>query len=308
MTVLTAYNSEVQKWTAPPSKTAKITRLATFKAKFEGIFEAVFTNAREQVLDHIIYLASTTGICTIKGETLADKAGVKIRTVRAAVKSLKESNQFVIAQTANGRCGAYIFIDKEHENYATIMKDLFDIEVDNAQPDAQHDAPSDAHHENPENVGMTEVAEENNEPIFNIPSLPSLKDLKPKQESPVNLYGKVCKLLKIVGKNSLVTKLVRMCEKAKNEIINFTDDHFMYALQESVNYGANDLAAYTASIIYNTKQSNTSYSKPAKQVDESKLPRWYKEGKHKQHVTAEQEENDPELEEQRQALLAQLGY
>lgn len=259
MTTLTAYNSQVQKWTAQPVKTKKMTRLASFMAKFDGIFEAVFTEAKEEVLDHILYLSSANGICTVLGSTLAEKAGVKIRTVRAAVKALKESDQFVVAQTADKRAGAYIFIDKEHENYPLIMKDLFDVDVEpvviettHAHQDAPLDAPLRAHLQNVETPATTDVVDEKCDPIsFN--SFNSIKkDLKPKQELPSNLYGKVCKLLKVVKADALVTKLIRLAEKAKKNIINFTDEHFMYALQESVNYGANDLEAYTASIIYNT--------------------------------------------------------
>lgn len=54
------------------------------------------------------------------------------------------------------------------------------------------------------------------------------------------------------------------------------------------------------------KYSKTAYNKP--QVDESKLPSWYKEGIHKQHQDTEEKEADPSLEEERQKLLARLGY
>lgn len=259
MTILTAYNQQVQKWTAPPVKSKKMIRLTTFMAKFEGIFEAVFTDAKKAVLDEILYLTSNSGIATITGKRLKEKTGYGMTTIRAAVKALKESEQFIVAQTANGRAGAYIFIDKEHENYPLIMKDLFDIDIEPIFFETESELLSEHHNEglsehlqNAETLATTDVVDEKEDPIsFN--SFNSIKkDLKPKQEAPVNLYGKVCKLLKVVKADALVTKLIRLAEKAKKNIINFTDEHFMYALQESVNYGANDLEAYTASIIYNT--------------------------------------------------------
>ena len=297
---LTVYNTEVQKWTGRPSRTKKVERLAMFIENYEGIFDQAFTSARRDVLDEILYLSSATGICTVKGQTLADKTGVKIRTVRAAVKEIKKTDEFVIAQTANGRCGAYVFIDKKHENFKLIMKDLFDIDVEenddkhddsnnenssNTHLDAPVDAVVDAPLENSESVDTKEIEDKNDTPINLSLSSNSLKYLKPKQEGPVNLYGKVCKLLKTAGKNTMVTQLMRLYEKAKNNIMGLTEDHLIYALNESITRNASDIVAYTASIIYNTqKQSRTSHSKPVLQVDESKLPSWFKDKTHKKHV------------------------
>lgn len=294
MTTLTAYNQQVQKWTAPPVKSKKMIRLTTFMAKFEGIFEAVFTEAKEEVLDHILYLSSANGICTVLGSTLAEKAGVKIRTVRAAVKALKESDQFVVAQTADKRAGAYIFIDKEHENYPLIMKDLFDVDVTpvviettHAHQDAPLDAPLRAHLQNAETLATTDVVDEKEDPIsFN--SFNSFKkDLKPKQELASNLYGQVCKEMNVVGKDESVTAIMRTIEKAKKDIDGLTDDIALDAVKEAVHNKANDVAAYAYKVIknlMNPQQSHTSHSKPVIQVDESKLPSWFKDKTHKQHV------------------------
>lgn len=54
------------------------------------------------------------------------------------------------------------------------------------------------------------------------------------------------------------------------------------------------------------KYYKTTYNQQP-QVDESKLPSWYKEGVHKQHQNVE-EEIDPALEEERKKLLERLGY
>lgn len=293
-TLLTAYNQQVQKWTAPPVKSKKVIRLTTFMAKFEGIFEAVFTDARKEVLDHVLYLTSASGVATVTGKRLAEKTGYTIRTVRTAVKAIKESNQFVVAQTANGRAGAYIFIDKEHENYPLVMKDLFDIDVEPiffetsvSHQDAPLDTPLVSHLQNAETLDTTGLVDEKEQPIsFN--SFNSIKkDLKPKQELASNLYGQVCKEMNVVGKDESVTAVMRTIEKAKKDIDGLTDDIALNAVKEAVHNNANDVAAYAYKVIknlMNPKQSHTSHSKPVLQVDESKLPSWFKDKTHKKHV------------------------
>lgn len=288
-TVLTAYNSQVQKWTAPPVKSKKMIRLVTFMAKFNGIFEAVFTDAKKAVLDEILYLTSTSGLATVKGSTLAEKTGYKIRTVRAAVKALKETEQFVVAQTANGRAGAYIFIDKEHENYPLIMKDLFDLDVtpvvvenNHTHHDAQLNAQLDAPLQNSETLDTTGLVDEKEQPIsFN--SFNSFKkDLKPKQELPSNLYGKVCKEMNIVGQDESVTQVMRMIEKTKTEIDDLTDEIALHAVHEAVNNKANNVAAYARKVINNFMKPSDNVSKPSKPTVKANTPQWFKEGVHKQ--------------------------
>lgn len=288
-TVLTAYNSQVQKWTAQPIKSKKTIRFETFKAKFIGTFEAVFTKAKEKVLDHIIYLASANGICTILGKTLAEKAGVNIRTVRNAVKALKESEQFVVAQTANGRAGAYIFIDKEHENYPLIMKDLFDVDVTpvviettHAHQDALLDAPLRAHLQNAETPAITELVDEKEQPISFSSFNAIKKDLKPKQELVHNLYGKVCKEMNIVGQDESVTQVMRMIEKTKNEIDGLTDEIALHAVREAITNKANNVAAYARKVINNFMKPSANVSQPSKPIIKAETPQWFKAGVHKQ--------------------------
>jgi len=167
------------------------------------------------VLDEILYLTSNSGIATITGKRLVEKTGYKIRTVRAAVKALKDSEQFVVAQTANGRAGAYIFIDKEHENYPLIMKDLIDVDVKPVVIETTHAHQNtllDAPLENIETTSTTGIVDEKEQPN----SFNSIKkDLKPKQELASNLYGQVCKEMNVVGKDESVTAVMRTVEKQK---------------------------------------------------------------------------------------------
>ena len=298
-TVLTAYNSQVQKWTAPPVKSKKMIRLVTFMAKFNGIFEAVFTDAKKAVLDEILYLTSTSGLATVKGSTLAEKTGYKIRTVRAAVKALKETEQFVVAQTANGRAGAYIFIDKEHENYPLIMKDLFDVDVTPVVVEnnhTHHDAPLCAHLQNAETLDTTGLVDEKEQPI-SFSSFNSFKKyLKPKQELPSNLYGKVCKEMNVVGQDESVTQVMRMIEKAKTKIDGLTDEIALHAVREAVNNKANNVAAYARKVINNFMKPSDNVSKPSKPIIKANTPQWFKDGVHKQ-----QHDDSNTFNEQQQA-------
>lgn len=113
------------------------------------------------------------------------------------------------------------------------------------------------------------------------------KDLKPKQELASNLYGQVCKEMNVVGKDESATAVMRTIEKAKKDIDGLTDDIALDAVKEAVHNKANDVAAYAYKVIknlMNPQQSHTSHSKPVLQVDESKLPSWFKDKTHKKHV------------------------
>lgn len=130
--LLTAYNEQVRKYTAAPgvkAKSLKQIRMAMFEACFGGIFEKAFTKARKAVLDEIIYKSAETGIYAAKAETIAANCELSVKTVTRAVAEIKKSDEYVIAYSATGRKGGYIFIDRKHENFATIMVDLFGEKV-----------------------------------------------------------------------------------------------------------------------------------------------------------------------------------
>ena len=140
MAVLTAYNEKVQEYNEVPNRTYKKERLASLidAVKSAGqVFERMFTFAKKQVLDRIIYLLSGSGICKVGGGVLAKKCGVSIRTVRAAIAAIKKTGQFEIGRIANERAGRYIFVDKAHPNYEWLMHDVFGV---NARQSARQDA------------------------------------------------------------------------------------------------------------------------------------------------------------------------
>lgn len=158
MTVLTAYNEKVQEYNETPNKAYKKDRLASVidAVKSAGqVFERMFTFAKKQVLDRIIYLLSGSGICKVGGDVLAKKCGVSIRTVRAAIAAIKKTGQFEIGRLANERAGRYIFVDKAHPNYEWLMHDVFGVEI------APFNARQSARLENPESFVPVSANNEN---------------------------------------------------------------------------------------------------------------------------------------------------
>lgn len=294
--VLTAKIQKVKRWTKAPgkrAKTAKQIRMSILMANVGDYFHELFSAQKQNVIDEIIYKSVETGVYTAHLDTLkknvikveTGKRGIGASTVKATVKLLRlhASQEFYIGQTGNGGPGAYVFVDLRHPKAAEIMAHLFGVMVattgvDNTSKDHHNNLNDDrkdgslsddknATDKNAENAITAPAAastthEENKQNNDESRSLsfssfsPSLKDLKPKQARAVNLFGKVCKLLNIVKSNSLVTKLMRLAEKAKKEIMNFTDDHFVFALNEALHYDANDIEAYTASIIYKAANKN----------------------------------------------------
>lgn len=157
MTVLMAYNEKVQEYNEAPNKAYKKERLASVIEAIKSaghVFERMFTFAKKQVLDRIIYLLSGSGICKVGGYVLAKKCGVSIRTVRAAIASIKKTGQFEIGRLANERAGRYIFVDKAHPNYEWLMHDVFGVE-------ARLSAPQNARLENSESIAPVSVNTEN---------------------------------------------------------------------------------------------------------------------------------------------------
>ncbi|MEX0417099.1 cytosolic protein [Bacillus sp. C30] len=133
---ITAYNKDVQKY-------MQVNKLCSQKKNeiIEAIrqrfnennqsFERLFPvgSKRKDVMDHIVYMLSGNGICKISAETLARKADCSVRTVNAAVRVLKETNEVVVAGLADGK-NKYVFVLKMHTNFTTIMKEVFYIDAE----------------------------------------------------------------------------------------------------------------------------------------------------------------------------------
>lgn len=143
MTVLTAYNKDVQRY-FQRSNCNKIRKETIISAIEERVFEMgksfskLFPNKKGIVLDEIIFLLSGTGICKIGAEKLAEKVGCSLRTVKGAVASIKETDEILVARLADKKAGKYIFVYKQHPNFQQILQEVFFID---SLPEADEIAP-----------------------------------------------------------------------------------------------------------------------------------------------------------------------
>lgn len=134
MTILTATNQRVQFYLTytreKPTTIAKRERLATFKESLQDqgtMLDELFPSKQLMVLDHILFITSGAGIAKVGADKLAEKCGVSQSTVYNAVRSLKDTGEFIVARLikSSGGVGKYIFIDKQHANFREIMREVF---------------------------------------------------------------------------------------------------------------------------------------------------------------------------------------
>lgn len=127
--LMTACNEDVQRYIEQPNKSNKNKILAEIKetALSEGInFNKLFKKGtkRHQVLDTIIYLLSSGGICKISSTKLAEKVGGSESTIFKAVKDIKKLGAFTIGGLADGK-NKYIFVYKKHPDFREILANVF---------------------------------------------------------------------------------------------------------------------------------------------------------------------------------------
>lgn len=136
MKTLTATNQRVQFYltytTERPSTSAKRSRLNAFRLSLEErniMLDEAFPNKQRDVLDHIIYITSAAGIAKVGADKLAERCGVSVRTVTSAVRALKESGEYIVARLikSHGGAGKYVFVDKKHDNFREIMREVFSL-------------------------------------------------------------------------------------------------------------------------------------------------------------------------------------
>jgi hypothetical protein len=132
MKVLTAYNDDVQAY-FQGAKLNKINKETIIEGIKETVrkagksFSRMFPCKQKLVLDEIIFLLSDKGICKIGADKLAEKTGSSVRTVKSAVKSLKETGEVLVCRLADGHAGKYVFVLKSHPNFKEIMREVFFI-------------------------------------------------------------------------------------------------------------------------------------------------------------------------------------
>lgn len=117
------------------------------------------------VIDDIVYKLTDRGFSFAGRLTLADKLGVKPRTVDNAIKHLKASNLFYVCyreNTASNGAKTPVFILKDHPNFA-IFNSLLYLEC-NDECDKECEV------ENAENTYVPTVEEDENTPTYSLSS------------------------------------------------------------------------------------------------------------------------------------------
>jgi len=162
----TVYTQDVQTYIDMPLNRTKITRIMIeyIKEKAEQMkldFYRMFPSKQYKVLDHITYLTSGTGICQIGADKIAEKLNVSIATVYKAVRSLKRTDQFIVARLANKQAGKYVFVYKNHDNFDAILRDVFHMNI-TAETEQECDEESN------QNTGLSiglSIGLQNSEPV-----------------------------------------------------------------------------------------------------------------------------------------------
>lgn len=131
-TLHTAYNEDIQRYIEKPNTSSKKVIIEEMKASLQGnlkSFSKLFPTGtkRYQVMDNIIYLLSTGGICKVSATTLAKKADASVRTVYSTVKALKETGLFLVGGLADGK-NKYVILYKAHADFQEILKNVFYID------------------------------------------------------------------------------------------------------------------------------------------------------------------------------------
>ncbi|WP_010530934.1 hypothetical protein [Lentibacillus jeotgali] len=132
-TKLTAYNQDIQKYIEKGNAEAKreIIQEVKEEALTNGInFNRLFPSGskRYKILDEIVYMLSVGGICKIASETLAKNTDSSVRTVKDAVKGIKQLRCFIVGGLADGK-NKYVFLYKNHADFKEIITNVFFLDT-----------------------------------------------------------------------------------------------------------------------------------------------------------------------------------
>lgn len=182
MATLTATNKRVQFYLTytmdKPTKALKMARMDALEKYLQEqniMLDELFPSKQLQILDHILFITSAAGIAKVGADHLATKCECSVRTVYSAIRALKSTNQFIIGRLikSQGGAGKYIIVDKQHENFTDILKEVFLLSNNKI---AELNAEQFAGQKNSESVGSLSVECENQTSNINISLLKHTKN------------------------------------------------------------------------------------------------------------------------------------
>jgi hypothetical protein len=184
----------------------------------QNIFmDELFPQKQFLVLEQIAFWLSANGLCKVGTDTLEEKLGVSVRTVRNAIKALKSTNQFVVGrlQSTKTNCGKYIIVDKQHENFKSIMKEVFLLsEASIAQLNAQQNAQQ----KMLKDIDMIGLKHENRSPNLSL----SFNNLK---QAINNKYIHSFDMLKAI-KRETESQQPKTAEEQRTLLLTYTDNEY----------------------------------------------------------------------------------
>lgn len=130
--LLTATNQDIQKYIEKGNTNVKksiINNLKDASYSARKSFYKLFplNTKRYKVMDEIVFMLSVGGICKVSADTLSKNTDTSIRTVKSAVKALKETRQIIVAGLSDGK-NKYVFVNKYHADYQEILRNVFYID------------------------------------------------------------------------------------------------------------------------------------------------------------------------------------
>lgn len=171
MKILNAYDEHVQdfinKYKNNNRKNYNAERMSQYKQSVRELgytFEKLFPRKRYDILNELLLKLSQTGITKISVKKMANDSECSERTVISTVKYIKMiDNEILFARlmSTDKNNGHYIFVDKKHKNFKSIMKEVFMLKDDEiAEQITEQNAYQIAELENAENVDTTSLKEE----------------------------------------------------------------------------------------------------------------------------------------------------
>jgi len=203
-----------------PNGSVKAKRLKQLEEDLlqQNIFmDELFPQKQFLVLEQIAFWLSANGLCKVGTDKLEEKLGVSVRTVRNAIKAIKSTNQFVVGrlQSTKTNCGKYIIVDKQHENFKSIMREVFLLsEASIAQLNAQQNAQQ----KMLKDIDMTGLKHENKSPNLSL----SFNNLK---QAINNKYIHSFDMLEAI-KRETESQQPKTADEQRTLLLTYTDNEY----------------------------------------------------------------------------------
>lgn len=228
---LTVTNKRVQFYInhTPKGKSTKVKqkRLKQLEADLMRrniMLDEIFPYKQLDVIDYILYMTSGgSGIWKMGAKHIAEACDCSVRTVYNAVKALKTTGEFIVARLikTKGGAGKYVFVDKKHENYREIMREVFMLSEAKI---TQLNAVSDAVQKKSESVDTVSVDANNQCPNSNNSFTKHAKD---------NIYTATASIVN--EKEAIQEEIEKNSNNTREYLVEYTSNPLQIAFYDVLN-------------------------------------------------------------------------